>query len=878
MPVGVHLSSNANTAIANVVRHRLRDRTPLEVFIAVALSYYLGVQVGLELRFPPAVTSVLWPPNAIVTAALLLTPVRLWWVCLAAVLPIHVALEIAIGWPMAMILPLFVTNCSEALIAAAVVVRFSDSPVRFDTMSRVGVFLMGAGIAGPALSSFGDAAVVHLVQGEPYWTVWQTRVLANALTELSVVPLVILLITEWGRDLITGLRGRLTEVSLFAVSLLAVATVVFWNPGLGWAFHGVPRTPVALLLPVFFWGALRFGAPGLSAALLSSAVVASLAARAGSRAFDALSPNESLMALQLFFIVMTIPLFVVVALLNERRLALHELASQLQLEALLAWVTGRFVQMPTDQMGDTFGACLERAGQFFAVDRALIVQVSPTGTDLEIVRQWAAPGVPRLPDNYACSQYPWVVGRILGAGEVICNTIDALPPDAARDRQSFVDEGLQSAAVIPLMASGKVFGAVCLHMTQSARIWRNDLVARLRLVAEVFGHALERQRADDALRVSESMKTAILASLSSLVAVLDRDGVIIAANEGWRRVAGEAVHDGHPLGIGTNYLAAWRHLVSDGAVAPGGPEADRAFTAIQQVLSGETAGFAWEYSSSRDDGRWHAMTVVPLRRPEGGAVVTHVDITERKRAELDAQHARQELAHFSRVSTIGELTASLAHQLNQPLTGIRNNAEAAGRILTTKAPDLSELGAIVADIIEDDKRAAEIIGRMRAMMTKSGVELIELDLNALIRDVASLMKSDAIIRNVSLAFDLAPSAPRVRGDRIGLQQVLLNLIVNAIEAVAVRPVRERRVLVRTRHGSNGTAVISIQDSGSGIRPDVAREIFEPFFTTKAGGMGMGLTIARSIVESYGGDVRAENNPDRGATVIVALPAASGCVR
>ena len=159
--------------------------------VAVAVAYFVGVQIGIALTFRPATTSMLWPPNAILTAALLLVPPRHWWVCLGAALPVHLSLQLGAGMEPALSALLFVTNCSEALIAAGLVRALSDAPSEFNTIRRVAVFIAFAGLAAPMLSSFADAAVVHLLKGDDYWTVWRTRTFSNVLTELSVVPLLV---------------------------------------------------------------------------------------------------------------------------------------------------------------------------------------------------------------------------------------------------------------------------------------------------------------------------------------------------------------------------------------------------------------------------------------------------------------------------------------------------------------------------------------------------------------------------------------------------------------------------------------------------------------------------------------------------------------
>jgi len=269
--------------------------------------------------------------------------------------------------------------------------------------------------------------------------------------------------------------------------------------------------------------------------------------------------------------------------------------------------------------------------------------------------------------------------------------------------------------------------------------------------------------------------------------------------------------------------------------------------------------------------RWFEMSVLPLNRAEGGAVVSLTDITRRKQMEIEAQQTRQELAHFTRVSAMGELAASLAHELNQPLAGILANAQAGQRFLTAGRPDLEEIRAILTDIVADDRRAGEVIRRLREMLRKAAPSRVLLDLNALIGDVAKLLSSDALIRGLSIVHDFDPKLPQVTGDRVELQQVVLNLLVNAMEAMAVPDAAGRIVVVRTACADPGTVEVSVQDTGTGIGGTAS--IFEPFYTTKAEGLGMGLSIARSIIEAHGGRIWAENNETGGATFHFALAAA-----
>jgi C4-dicarboxylate-specific signal transduction histidine kinase len=266
------------------------------------------------------------------------------------------------------------------------------------------------------------------------------------------------------------------------------------------------------------------------------------------------------------------------------------------------------------------------------------------------------------------------------------------------------------------------------------------------------------------------------------------------------------------------------------------------------------------------------MRVVPLARPEGGAVVTHADLTDQRRAELEAQRAQAELAHVSRVATMGALTASIAHQLNQPLTGILSNAQAARRLLAAAPPDLAEAGLALDDIIADDRRASDVIVRMREFLRKDTGRLEDVDLNAVIGDVARLVSSDAIIRNVELKLKLDRRPALVRGERVQLEQAVLNLVVNALEAFGEPHRADRRVTVRSCCCSQDLVEVSVVDNGCGFNG--AEEFaFEALYTTKQAGMGLGLSIARSIVEAHAGAIRARDNAEGGATVSFLLPVA-----
>ena len=240
-------------------------------------------------------------------------------------------------------------------------------------------------------------------------------------------------------------------------------------------------------------------------------------------------------------------------------------------------------------------------------------------------------------------------------------------------------------------------------------------------------------------------------------------------------------------------------------------------------------------------------------------------------AELKVRKAQDELAHMNRVSAMSELAASIAHEINQPLAAILSNAQAAQRLLARTPPDLAEVRDALAAIVDDDRRAGKVIQQIRAMLRKSEPRVIAQDLNELVREVTRLLASAALLQGATLRIELAPSLPRACGDGIQLQQVLLNLIVNALDAVSRRPPDARLVVVQTRVAALGRLELSVTDSGEGIAATDIERIFEPFFTTKAQGLGMGLALSRTIVESHGGRLWAEHHAGEGAMFRCALP-------
>jgi two-component system, LuxR family, sensor kinase FixL len=368
----------------------------------------------------------------------------------------------------------------------------------------------------------------------------------------------------------------------------------------------------------------------------------------------------------------------------------------------------------------------------------------------------------------------------------------------------------------------------------------------------------ERRSLDEERRQVANLHSAVLASVHDQIAVLDREGVILEVNEAWSAA-------GRPA-AGASYLAGLRqaaHNLDETAV--------RMLAGVEAVLGGRRRRFQTEYALSIADGSWFELSAEGLKRAQGGAVITHTEITSRKKAELETRQQRQELAHLTRVSMLGELSGALAHELNQPLTAILSNAQAAQRMLAREPVDLAEVREILRDIADDDRRAGDVIQRLRAMLKKGEAQVVALDLNEVVQEVLEIAHGDLITRNISVSRQLAPWLPPVRADRVQMQQVLLNLILNACEAMTANRADDRSLTVFSARDHESSVRAAIIDSGPGIPADDLERVFEPFFTTKANGLGLGLSICRSIVVAHGGRLWASNNEMRGATFYVTLP-------
>jgi PAS domain S-box-containing protein len=278
---------------------------------------------------------------------------------------------------------------------------------------------------------------------------------------------------------------------------------------------------------------------------------------------------------------------------------------------------------------------------------------------------------------------------------------------------------------------------------------------------------------------------------------------------------------------------------------------------------------------------WVLLRISPVRDTKG--VVTHfvkvfTDISLSKKMQNDFNLQRDELLHIARVGELGQLTSSIAHEINQPLTAILSNAQAAQRILSENLPNMDDVREIIRDIISDDKRAGEIIRKLRSLLKKKPLELEAIEVNQLVNETALLLSSDAMMKNKVIRLDTDTDSLIVNGDRIQLQQVIINLINNGLEAMVERGGEARELLIRTSLTQPQSAMVEVEDSGCGIPENKLETIFQPFYTTKPGGLGLGIPISCSIIQEHGGKLYCRRNPDHGATFYFTVPLIPGGIK
>ena len=580
----------------------------------------------------------------------------------------------------------------------------------------------------------------------------------------------------------------------------------------------------------------------------------------------------------------------------------------LRFERLLLELSTSFINVPAVALDTAIESGLRRIVEFLDIDRSTLSVVSPDTGHFNATHSWARPGLSPVSSNVSSRTFPWVLAQMRAGKPILFTRPEELPPEAARDRQQYIDIGLRSHVALPLIAGGELMGVLGFGALGEERRWPAHFVQRLRLVGDIFASTLARGRANAELnqaRGFEQLAARILSGLlvsdaaaeDRVIADALRDiGDFLALDRValWLRTPGQrefrSMHrwvgpkeSSTPEALGGGDIpwlsgcliarkeVAFKHV----GELPGEAASDlpalheiRIKSALIMPLSvhGDVVG-AFSLISTRGERTW------PEAITEGARLLAQVfaSLLARQSASRDAERDRIALRHVTRVSMLGELSASIAHQLNQPLAAILGNAEAAQQMLKRGNVDMVELREICDDIVFEDHRAAEVIRRLGALFKRGEMTMRPLDLNELIRDTIELLRTELVLRQVVVATELDPALPLIEGGDVQLQQVILNLIVNGADAMAALAVSARKLTLRTE--CIGERVkLYVEDRGPGIAPDDLKRIFEAFWSTKPGGMGIGLAICQSIAAAHGGQIVASNNAHGGATFCVTLPA------
>jgi signal transduction histidine kinase len=581
----------------------------------------------------------------------------------------------------------------------------------------------------------------------------------------------------------------------------------------------------------------------------------------------------------------------------SRRRAKLLLEERLRFETLLSELSAGLIHVAAADLDPAIERGLGQIVTFLGVDRGNLDASADGGPGARISS--GPPGLAAPHRVMDGGQFPWTTAQLRHGAVVRFARVDELPASAAIDRASYERAGTRSHVSFPLCASGPLLGVLSFDSVRGERAWPDELVERLRLLSEAFASALERKRMElslaDRWRLDQLL-AALSVAFSHLSAVDFDHGIQRGLHQ---VVAFLGVEGGSLIEFSRDGRTARSWAIEEWMDVGEFP------WMTSRLRGGDVVSFS-RLAELPDDAavdrrsylahRIKPQVAVPLQ--VGGAVVgglvfgavgaeraesaelikqlqligeVFANALSRKQGELEAQRLRQDLAHIGRVSAMGELTASLAHELSQPLTAILNNAEAVQCLLAGSAVNLELVREALEDIVADDKRAGDIIRRLRVLLKKGDLEFAWLDANEVVSEVAWLVRSDAVGRNVGMRLDLAPDLPNVRGDRVQLQQVVLNLVLNGFDAMREPGSGDRTLVIRTARDSAAAVGVSIEDSGSGFDETDTDRMFQPLYTTKTEGLGMGLAIARTIVGAHGGRLEGANNAEHGATFHFTLP-------
>jgi signal transduction histidine kinase len=592
----------------------------------------------------------------------------------------------------------------------------------------------------------------------------------------------------------------------------------------------------------------------------------------------------------------------------------------LRFERLLSEVSAAFINLPAQHIDRAIDEGLARIVATLGIDRSTLNRLFLQTGRIETTHSFALEGVPPVPRlRSARETNPWALSQALANRSIVFADLDELPPEASQDREHWRKIGLRSHVMMPIVVAGHLYGSLNFGCVRTERTWSDELVARMRLLAEIFGSALARKLAQEELDLTigfERLASTILASMvlanpgDETLAIdhgLRQIGEFVLAERValWqRRPAGDHFGITHhwnaqgfaaPSGYGTSIRLPWINgQISAGRTVrvarleelPAAASIDRVTLSEVSVRSmllvpisvaGVYTG-ALSIASIQREHEWpDALLPGVTLLAEIFASVHARRAAERQKlaAEVEAAHWRERLAHLVRVHTAGEMSVALAHEITQPLGAIENYALAARRRAAVARPDMPHVLDLLDKVVGQATRAGDVVNRMRSMAQRHELDAKPIDVQRAVLECIGMLKMDCDLRDIRLVATASGTLPPAVADEIHLQQVLLNLLRNAMEATEMAEpgaMREIKVSIGLRNAN--TVLVEVADRGVGIATDDLERVFESFYSTKSSGLGVGLSICRKLIEAHGGKLWASQHMGGGALFSLTLPAAS----
>lgn len=548
---------------------------------------------------------------------------------------------------------------------------------------------------------------------------------------------------------------------------------------------------------------------------------------------------------------------------STARAAAVSLEEHLAFERLLADLSARLANASGGQVETEIENALKQLLEFLDFDRSNFGNFADDDR-VTVICSVAREGIDPYPLGSRATFAGWYLRQLRAGNIVRLRSIEDLPAEALGEIEYFRRSGIRASLGIPLRVGGYIISFVNFAAFQSSRDWPDDLIARLKIVGEVMAQALARKRDEAALQASEERWRSVFEASNLGISIIDQDLHYVAANSAFQAMLGYTEKE-------------LQQLTPVDITVDEDRESTRA--RIAELQRGQRRHFDAAKQYRRKDGTiiWghiNASVVQDAQTPAKLIIGTLIDITDTKRAQDALRATQSKLANMTPRMMMHELTAIIAHEVNQPLAAIVANGNAALRWLGRNPPEVVEASANITQIVHNGHRASQVISSVRGMFKKDEHARVLLDVNIVVREVLALLEGEFSSKRVAVHAELSRDLPQIFGSHVQLQQVILNLVTNAVDALRGKPAGSRMVNVSSKPSQPDGVIIAVEDSGTGIDPAVFDRIFDTFFTTKSHGMGMGLSICRSIVEAHGGRLWASVRHPQGSIFYVALPSAT----